>query len=115
MPNHLASPPIDPITGHEARYLIIDGKPIVYSVGIDHADDRGRVPTVSHSGKPSPSPWLAATWTPPTDAIDGDWRLFPLPHSHLESGVEATRYQAEQEEHQRGEPSPPTDAARGGQ
>jgi hypothetical protein len=67
--------PADRITGEPVRYRIVDGQPIVYSVGVDRKDDGGRVPYVGKHRRF----YEAAQWNPPKDKPlpDGDWLLYP--------------------------------------
>jgi hypothetical protein len=67
--------PADRITGEAVRYRIVDGQPIVYSVGVDRKDDGGRPPKVGarydiHA---------AAQWNLSENQHipDGDWILYP--------------------------------------
>jgi hypothetical protein len=61
------------------KYRVINGKPIVYSVGVDHKDDGGRPPIVHGESENL----AAARWPEPGQAgkpvSDGDWVLYPLP------------------------------------
>jgi hypothetical protein len=43
-PRWLPNVPIDRITGDSLGYKIVNGRPVVYSVGVDRDDDGGRVP-----------------------------------------------------------------------
>ena len=67
-PDLLPAVPADRITGDPVRYRIVDGKPLVYSVGSDRQDDGGKV-----FGKNSSE--TAAQWGP--IAVKGDWLLYP--------------------------------------
>jgi hypothetical protein len=71
--------PADRITGQPLRYRLIDGKPIVYSIGADRDDDGGS-PPVTKGGEPAP---LAAAWweVPKERACDGDWVIYPEPEA----------------------------------
>jgi hypothetical protein len=67
VPSELSAIPADRITGEPIRYRIIDGRPVVYSVGADRKDDGGRaVPA-----------YKAAAWEPSQAVSDGDWVLYP--------------------------------------
>jgi hypothetical protein len=79
VPALLPEIPIDRITGDPVKYRVINGKPIVYSVGVDHKDDGGRPPIVHGESENL----AAARWPEPGQAgkpvSDGDWVLYPLP------------------------------------
>lgn len=74
VPGMLPKIPRDRITGDAIRYRLVDGKPVVYSVGVDRDDDGGRAPATT--------PEQAAAWPYPTTTggkpheIDGDWILY---------------------------------------
>jgi hypothetical protein len=72
-PAMLPAVPVDPITGGPLHYRIVDGRPVVYSVGGDRDDDGGRSPL--RDGKPDPM--LAAEWHNVPPQAEGDWVLFP--------------------------------------
>ena len=73
VPDLLPAIPADRITGDPLRYRLIDGRPLIYSVGSDRDDDGGRVPRLSHiEDYRDPS-------IPPEAAADGDWVLYPAP------------------------------------
>jgi hypothetical protein len=77
VPALLPRVPVDPITGEPLHYRLVDGKPLIYSVGADRDDDAGRVP-LSRMG--NPQAYMAAQWgIDPTTAPDGDWVLYPEP------------------------------------
>jgi hypothetical protein len=63
--------PVDRITGEALHYRIVDGKPLVYSVGTDRKDDGGRLPQDFHRW---PDPRSAAMRN-----ADGDWVIYPVP------------------------------------
>lgn len=69
VPEFLSEIPLDQFTGQPLLYKLIDGKPVVYSVGADSDDDGGQQPTTGNLGSvkrfddESPS--------------DGDWILWP--------------------------------------
>jgi hypothetical protein len=74
VPQLLPQVPADRITGDPVRYRLVDGKPLIYSVGADRVDDGGRI--LDRHGKS----YAAAEWRfPPADAPKGDWILYPLP------------------------------------
>ncbi len=84
-PTLLPAVPADRITGQPLSYRLVDGRPVVYSLGADRDDDGGRAPPSSRPGWP-PGPRDAAQWTASKDRIpDGDWVLYPEP-PRAESG-----------------------------
>lgn len=65
--------PVDAITGEALKYVVRDGRVLVYSVGNDRDDDGGR-------GLPGTDSYKAAKWCPAGDAgvvVDADYVLFP--------------------------------------
>jgi hypothetical protein len=74
-PGLLPEVPADRITGDPLKYRLIDGKPLVYSVGVDRIDDGGRVPL--RNGKPDSN--SAAKWGDFATIVSGDWVLYPQP------------------------------------
>ncbi len=78
VPDYLASVPADLVDGMPIRYVVSDGRPIVYSLGSDGDDDAG-----------SPA-FEASTWMFSQNlGYDGDWWLFPwhpddLPNPRLQ-------------------------------
>lgn len=82
-PDLLPSVPVDRITGERVRYRLVDGTPLVYSVGFDRDDDRGRM---ANSGPRSHLAESAAEWLPLPSwrkTPDGDWGLYPQPSTHV--------------------------------
>jgi hypothetical protein len=65
--------PADRITGDPVKYRLIDGKPIVYSVGVDRTDDGGRRSPRKLQFTPEPM----AAWDKPQEVQHGDWVLYP--------------------------------------
>ena len=76
--------------GRPIKYRLVDGQPLLYSVGVDRKDDGGRLPDVSSLGPDAPNRAaqanrLARDWQPPPDPSrppakplpDGDWILWP--------------------------------------
>jgi hypothetical protein len=76
-PGLLPVVPADRITGDPLKYRLINGKPLVYSVGVDRVDDGGRVPV--RNGKPDPD--SAAKWGKFATVVGGDWVLYPKPRA----------------------------------
>jgi len=76
VPTSLPAVPTDRISGDPVRYRLIDGKPVVYSVGCDRIDDGGRV--MMQNGDLIEA--LAAEWDKAAARkIRGDWILFGMP------------------------------------
>jgi hypothetical protein len=77
VPGMLPRVPEDRISGESLGYRIVDGKPVVYSVGVDRDDDAAR-PALGSDERPDVT--AAAEWVMPTRRnaapIDGDWILF---------------------------------------
>jgi hypothetical protein len=74
-PGLLPEVPRDRISGGPLRYRLVDGRPVVYSVGADGDDDGGR--GLAGFGT---HPYDAANWhRPPAQRPDADWVLFPPP------------------------------------
>lgn len=65
-PDLLPEVPLDRFDGQPLRYRIVDGRPLLYSVGRNRIDEGGKLPTEK---KDSP------------EARDGDWRLWPAPRT----------------------------------
>lgn len=89
-PEHMPIEPLDPYSGKPFGYTVIDGQPLVWSLGVDQDDDAGR-----RGG------WdgYAPPWMPRDDydalpeearaQMDGDWLIFPeAPLSPASSGVQ---------------------------
>lgn len=77
VPDYLPAIPRDRISGEPIRYRIIDGSPVVYSVGADLKDDGGS-PPLDAGGQTNNA--AAAAWGPLTPrARPGDWILYPTP------------------------------------
>ena len=75
-PAVLETLPVDRITGGPLTYRLIDGHPVIYSVGVDQDDDGGRAP-IDNNGKSNPG--LAAFWDPDLEDqpdYEGDWILY---------------------------------------
>lgn len=82
VPGLLPAMPRDQFDGRPIKYLIQDGGPVLYSVGVDRKDDQGRGPK-HDSGLVSN--WVSAARVQVIlaqeplrrDQIDGDWVLYP--------------------------------------
>jgi hypothetical protein len=83
-PDLLLEVPADRITGDALKYRLINGKPLVYSVGVDRVDDGGRPPM--RDGRPVPSD--AAQWGDVANIVSGDWVVYPQPQSPPEKEPE---------------------------
>ena len=81
-PMLLPEVPLDPFTGEALRYRVIDGRPVVYSVGADRDDDGGqahpdRKPEKDPAREWRPVPAAASTATRAAQLQDtGDWILY---------------------------------------
>jgi hypothetical protein len=79
VPAFLPEVPVDRITGDPIKYRIVDGKPIVYSVGLDRIDDGGTPPQKQDNPYHCP----AADWIGKAEDVDrhddrrGDWVVYP--------------------------------------
>jgi hypothetical protein len=77
VPLLLPAIPADRITGENVHYRLINGRPVVYSVGADRKDDGGRAAPTPADRDPE---WDVADWSiAPEKARDGDWILYPAP------------------------------------
>ena len=74
-PSYLPKIPVDRMVGGPINYTLIDGKPVVYSVGADRDDDGG-VGVFSDDGDIN---YEVTLWSLSEDetAIDGDWVVWP--------------------------------------
>jgi hypothetical protein len=69
VPVFLPEVPVDRITGRPVRYRLVEGRPLLYSVGADRKDDEGRYTL---------NPQHAGYWDGNAENIpEGDWVLFP--------------------------------------
>lgn len=88
-PHLLPEVPPDRFTGEPMQYVLRDGDPLLYSVGIDRDDDGGRLPAGRTDNSPAADrnerarSWLAPDrWKQSKrdgDLPDGDWILWPAP------------------------------------
>ncbi len=74
VPHYLPAVPADRVTGNDVKYRLVDGHPIVYSVGDDGLDDGGTLPAKDrYDHRPD-----AATWGIRKSSDNkGDWILYP--------------------------------------
>jgi hypothetical protein len=82
-PRLLPQVPPDRYDGRPLKYGVVDGQPLLYSIGVDRKDDGGRVPQ-GKGGNARARYWRPLsdlqpragdpTWQP---APDGDWVLWP--------------------------------------
>ena len=78
VPQFLPAIPADRFTGEPVKYRLIDGRPLVYSVGPDHKDDGGKcladkeIGYGTHPWAPNRLAWAAD----PATAPRGDWILY---------------------------------------
>ncbi|QDV89436.1 hypothetical protein RAS2_05040 [Phycisphaerae bacterium RAS2] len=84
-PAFLPAVPLDRYDGRALKYRLINGRPLLYSVGADRDDDGGRLPKDSKKGRANidAREWIplevvhtgspSAGWRIP----DGDWILWP--------------------------------------
>lgn len=78
--------PLDIFDGQPIRYALREGKPLLYSIGVDRKDDSGRPPEKINYSLGSPGQWKSNAQTQmmlndPNQrrAVEGDWILWPLP------------------------------------
>ncbi|MCH8152992.1 MAG: hypothetical protein IH830_11555 [Planctomycetes bacterium] len=75
VPELLPAVPADRFDGRPLRYRLVDGTPLLYSIGADRDDDGGR-PPLDARGRLAPK-LGARVVEDPTKAADGDWILWP--------------------------------------
>ena len=75
VPELLPAVPRDRFDGRAMRYQLVDGEPLLYSIGADRDDDGGR-PPLDRRGRLSPK-LAALVVEDPAKAADGDWVLWP--------------------------------------
>jgi hypothetical protein len=74
-PRWLPEVPVDRITGEPLHYKIVDGRPVVYSVGVDGDDDGGKIPRGGNGAELASA--IQFRLEPQTDAThDGDWVIW---------------------------------------
>lgn len=77
VPDFLPVIPPDRFDGEPIKYSLIEGRPVLYSIGVDRVDDGGKGPEVERP--------CAHFWAPPSEAAErradnayrGDWILWP--------------------------------------
>jgi hypothetical protein len=75
VPDLLPAVPVDRFDGNPLRYRVVDGRPLVYSIGSDGKDDGGRAPRdAAGHAQPQLAKFLDAQGEP---MADGDWVLWP--------------------------------------
>lgn len=104
-PRWIPAVPVDPITGGSLGYTLVDGAPVVYSLGRDGDDDGGRLPAIMDDAANADRghvtvqryrigpPLEADEWEKPQphardrrDWYDGDWVLWSLaPRRYMEA------------------------------
>ena len=79
VPHYLPAVPADRVTGSDVKYRLVNGHPIVYSVGDDGVDDGGKPPAKDrYDMRPD-----AATWGIRKSSDNkGDWILYPSASGH---------------------------------
>lgn len=80
-PRLLPAVPLDRYDGQPLKYKLVEGRPLLYSVGVDRNDDGGRLPDAAQldvmwHDEPNRA---ARKWLPvdAPDLPDGDWILWP--------------------------------------
>lgn len=81
-PELLPALPIDMFDGNPLRYALVNGKPLLYSIGADRKDDGGRLPMNPYSHYTSEWRTEAEVASMLSSSIsratmDGDWVLYP--------------------------------------
>jgi hypothetical protein len=83
IPRYLPTTPIDPNDGKPIRYKLLDGNPLIYSIGSDRDDDGGTITPYQQSSGAipdtffSPSSDIAKIHRDPNHEYHGDWILWP--------------------------------------
>ncbi len=76
-PDSLPTVPPDRFDGKPIKYRLADGRPILYSIGVDRFDDGGEPPDDEY---PCPDIWVPPSEAPRLRAESmyrGDWILWP--------------------------------------
>jgi hypothetical protein len=87
VPTYLPAVPVDQYDGKPLRYKLIDGKPLLYSVGCDGKDDGGVRPAPLTPGSTKSA--LAQRWLPPSQrgqCPSGDWVFWPIEWPNRDEG-----------------------------
>lgn len=79
VPRQLPVTPMDMFTGRPLRYKLANGRPLVYSVGVDGDDDGGVPPAAGNQMAAHLPPSAAMPDVDVRQGHDGDWVLYPMP------------------------------------
>jgi hypothetical protein len=86
VPELLGTIPPDRFDGRPLRYAVIEGEPLLYSIGTDRDDDGGRAAVSEETGRAeydAAAEWIAPGEVKRRQALgevpDGDWILWPAP------------------------------------
>ena len=93
VPDLLPMVPPDRFDGNPLRYRLVDGRPLVYSVGSDRNDDQGRAPR-NKAGRRDPQRARLVSQGE-REPADGDWVLWPAASRALPESDD--QHRAEQE------------------
>ena len=75
VPDLLPTVPPDRFDGNALRYRLVDGRPLIYSIGSDRDDDGGRAPRdAAGQDEPQQAKLVNLAGEP---MADGDWILWP--------------------------------------
>ncbi len=89
VPLSLPSLPIDRINGGPLRYRIVDGQPVIYSLGVDGKDDGGVLPDYCMG-----DPWRYRLLWPPAHEVaeeeKGDWVIWSTGSANSETSSSGT-------------------------
>jgi hypothetical protein len=84
VPDLLPQVPPDRIDGQPLRYVVRDGKPILYSLGVDRQNEGGRANTEDPERAAAPGYGPVAADFKVTDYWRGDWVFFPPAPEEIE-------------------------------
>lgn len=76
-PTFLPFVPVDRFDGFRLRYKLVDGRPLLYSVGADGDDDGGRAPATCRGQTDIRRWWAPKDRMMMSPEADGDWLLWP--------------------------------------
>jgi len=79
VPAFLPAAPVDRCDGRPMRYALVEGRPVVYSIGPDGDDDGGAAPATDDPVRGAASLLVIKG----SSAPDGDWVLWPVEHEPL--------------------------------